>query len=65
MQDIEVFKNVQNSFGLFIDGIVYEEDIEALLQMLTAFWQQSNDGQYSGVTCTNGFIERYFTSIEA
>ena len=65
VQDVPSFKNVQNSFGLFIDGTVYEEDIDGLLEVLTAHWQQSNDGEYATATCVNGFIEKYFTSIDA
>ena len=65
VREVPVFKNVQNSFGLFVDGVIYEEDIDSFLQALTQFWRQSNGGAYPAVTCVNGFIEKYFTSIDA
>lgn len=68
VQAAPVFKNIQNSFGLFIDGTVYEEDIDAFLVELQAFWRTEQalgeTNKYTEVLCVNGFVEKYFTSIE-
>ena len=64
VQSAPVFKNIQNSFGLFLDGTVYDEDIPKFLSVLQMFWRTQQGTKYQNVTCVNGFIEKYFTSIE-
>ena len=63
VQAAPVFKNIQNSFGIFIDGVIYDEDIQQFLDVLQSFWRTQQGSRYADVTCVNGFIEKYFTSV--
>ena len=64
VQAAPVFKNIQNSFALFIDGVIYDEDIQQFLDILQMFWRTEQGARYTEVTCVNGFIEKYFTSVD-